>query len=159
MLPNASSAYVLALLIGCIAGLRTFTAPALVSWAAHLGWLNLSDTWLAFLGAVWTPRILTLLAVGEFVADQLPTMPSRTAPAGFSGRIVSGAISGAAVGTAGGTMVGGLIAGIAGAVIGTLGGHAFRAQLAALFRRDRPAAFIEDAIAIGGALAIGVALR
>jgi uncharacterized membrane protein len=159
MLPNASTAYVLALLIGCIAGLRTFTAPALVSWAAHYGWLNLSDTWLAFLSAVWTPRILTLLAVGELVADQLPSMPSRTAPAGFVGRIVSGAISGAAVGSAGGTMPGGMIAGIAGAVIGTLSGHAFRAQLAAAFQRDRPAAFIEDAIAIGGALAIGVALR
>src|SRR6185369_14580649 len=125
MLPGVSTAYLLALLIGCVAGLRTFTAPALVSWAAHLGWLNLSDTSLAFLGAIWTPRILTLLAVGEFVADQLPSMPSRTAPAGFIGRIVSGAISGAAVGTAGGTMVGGLIAGVAGAVIGTLGGHAF----------------------------------
>jgi uncharacterized membrane protein len=159
MPPSASTAYVLALLIGCIAGLRTFTAPALVSWAAHLGWLNLSDTWLAFLSAVWTPRILTLFAVGEFVADQLPSMPSRKAPPGFVGRIVSGAISGAALGSAGGTLVGGMIAGIAGAVIGTLGGHAFRAQLAASFRRDRPAAFIEDAIAIGGALAIGVALR
>jgi uncharacterized membrane protein len=159
MLPSASVAYLLALLIGCIAGLRTFTAPALVSWAAHLGWLDLSDTWLAVLSAVWTPRILTLLAVGELVADQLPTMPSRTAPAGFVGRIVSGAISGAAVGTAGGTIIGGMTAGIAGAVVGTLGGHAFRARLAAAFRRDRPAAFIEDAIAIGGALAIAVALR
>src|SRR5215468_2359580 len=156
---SASIAYVLAFVIGCIAGMRTFTAPALVSWAARLGGLNLSDTWLAFLGDAWTPWILTLLAVGELVVDQLPSTPSRTAPFGFAARIVSGAVSGAAVGTAGGTMVGGMIAGIAGAVIGTLGGHAFRAQLAAAFRRDRPAAFIEDAIAIGGALAIGVALR
>jgi uncharacterized membrane protein len=52
-----------------------------------------------------------------------------------------------------------MIAGIAGAVIGTLGGHAFRARLAAAFRRDRPAAFIEDAIALGGALMIVTALR
>ena len=56
-------------------------------------------------------------------------------------------------------MVGGLLAGIAGAVIGTLGGRAFRARLAAAFGNDRPAAFIEDAVAIGGALLIGVALR
>ena len=153
------TAYILALLIGCIAGLRTFTAPALVSWVARLGGLNLSDTWLAFLGHAWTPWILTLLAIGEFIVDQLPSTPSRTAPLGFGGRIIAGAVSGAAVGTAGGTMVGGMIAGIVGAVIGTLGGHAFRAQLAASFRRDRPAAFIEDAIALGGALAIGMALR
>jgi len=153
------TAYILALLIGCIAGMRTFTAPALVSWVARLGGLNLSDTWLAFLGYAWTPWILTPLAIGELIVDQLPTTPSRTAPLGFGGRIVAGAVSGAAVGTAGGTMVGGMIAGIVGAVIGTLGGHAFRAQLAASFRRDRPAAFIEDAIALGGAVAIGMALR
>ena len=126
---SASIAYILALVIGCIAGMRTFTAPALVSWAARLGGLNLSDTWLAFLGGAWTPWILTFLAVGELVVDQLPSTPSRTAPFGFGARIVSGAVSGAAVGTAGGTMVGGMIAGIAGAVIGTLGGHAFRAQI------------------------------
>jgi uncharacterized membrane protein len=28
--------------IGIIAGLRSLTAPTVVSWAAHLGWLNLS---------------------------------------------------------------------------------------------------------------------
>ena len=159
MQQSASIAYILALLIGCIAGLRTFTAPALVSWAARLGGLNLSGTWLAVLGAAWTPWVLTVLAVGELVADQLPSMPSRTAPLGFGARIVSGAVSGAAVGTSAGTIVGGMIAGIAGAVIGTLEGHALRAQLAKAFRRDRPAAFIEDAIAIGGALAVGMALR
>jgi uncharacterized membrane protein len=48
-------------------------------------------------------------------------------------------------------LLGGLLAGIAGAVIGTLGGHAFRRRLAAVFKKDPPAAFIEDALAIGGA--------
>jgi len=84
--------------------------------------------------------------------------PSRTAPLGFASRIISGAVCGAAVGTAGGTMLGGTIAGIAGAIIGTLGGHAFRPTGAA-FQRDRRAAFIEDAIALGGALVIGMTLR
>jgi len=32
--------YVLAFLIGVIAGLRALTAPAAVSWAARLGWLH-----------------------------------------------------------------------------------------------------------------------
>ena len=156
---SALTAYLLALLIGVIAGLRSMTAPALVSWASRLEMLHLRGTLLAFLGYAWTPWILTLLAVGEFVADQLPSTPSRTAPLGFGARIITGAVSGAAVGTAGGTMFGGMVAGIAGAVIGTLAGHAFRARLADLFRRDRPAAFIEDAIALGGALAIAMALR
>ena len=152
-------AYLLALLIGVVAGLRSMTAPAAVSWASYLGRLHLGGTWLAFLGHRWTPWILTLLALAELVADQLPSTPSRTAPGGFGGRIVTGALSGAAVGTAGGTMLGGALAGVAGAVVGTLGGHAFRARLAAALGNDRPAAFIEDAIAISAALAICMALQ
>ena len=46
------------------------------------------------------------------------------------------------------------VAGVVGAVIGTLGGAAVRAKLAQAFGRDLPAALIEDAVAIGGALAI-----
>lgn len=152
--------YVLALAvaIGIIAGLRAMTAPALASWAANLGWLNLSGTWLAFLGNGWVRWILTLLALVELVTDQLPSTPSRTVPVQFAARIATGGLSGAAIGGGHGALLGGLLAGVVGAVIGTLGGRAFRAKLAAAFGSDRPAAFIEDAVAIGGALLIGVAL-
>jgi uncharacterized membrane protein len=153
------SVYLLALLIGVVAGLRAMTAPAAVAWAAHLGWLNLEGSWLAFLGDVWARWILTALALVELVTDQLPSTPSRTVPVQFGTRIVMGALSGAAVGAAGGSWVGGLVAGVVGAVIGTLGGRAFRAKLAAAFGGDRPAAFVEDAVAVGGALLIGVGLR
>ena len=81
---GALMAYFLALLIGCVAGLRTVTAPAAVSWAAHLGRLHLDATWLAFLGYAWTPWILSLLALGELVGDQLPSTPSRTRPFGLA---------------------------------------------------------------------------
>jgi uncharacterized membrane protein len=151
--------YLLALLIGIVAGLRAMTPPALVAWAAHLGWIDLSGSWLGFFANTWVRWILTLLAIVELVTDQLPSTPSRTVPIQFGARIATGALSGAALGTAGGAMVGGLLAGVIGAVIGTLGGRALRARLASAFGSDRPAAFIEDAIAIGGALLIGVALR
>ena len=151
--------YLLALLIGIVAGLRAMTPPALVAWAAHLGWIDLSGSWLGFLANAWLRWILTLLALVELVTDQLPSTPSRTVPIQFGARIATGALSGAAVGAAGGAMAGGLVAGIAGAVIGTLGGRALRARLASAFGSDRPAAFIEDAVAIGGALLIGLALR
>ena len=151
--------YLLALFIGIVAGLRAMAPPALIGWAAHLGWLDLSGSWLGFLANAWVRWILTLLAVVELITDQLPSTPSRTVPIQFGARIVTGALSGAAVGAAGGAMVGGLLAGIAGAVIGTLGGRALRARLASAFGSDRPAALIEDAVAIGGALLIGVALR
>lgn len=153
------SVYLLALLIGVVAGLRALTAPAAVAWAAYLGGLDLSGTWLAFLGNVWARWILTALALVELVTDQLPSTPSRTVPVQFGTRIVTGALSGAAIGAAGGSWVGGLLAGAVGAVLGTLGGRAFRARLAAAFGNDRPAAFVEDAVAVGGALLIVMALR
>jgi len=153
------SVYLLALLIGIIAGLRAMTAPAAVAWAIYLGGLDLSGTWLAFLGNAWARWILTALALVELVTDQLPSTPSRTVPVQFGTRIVMGALSGAAIGAVGGSWIGGLLAGAIGAVVGTLGGHAFRAKLAAAFGSDRPAAFTEDAVAIVAALLIGVVLR
>ena len=149
----------LPLLIGIIAGLRSMTAPAAVSWAARLGWLKLAPTSLAFLGAPITPWILTVFALGELVADKLPSTPSRTEPVGFGARILSGGLSGAAIGAGSGSLATGLIAGVIGAVIGTLGGRAARGQLAASFGKDRPAALLEDAVAIGGAFLIMAALR
>jgi uncharacterized membrane protein len=144
--------YLLAFLLGIVAGLRTMTAPAMVSWAAQLGLLELGGTWLAFLNAAWVRWVLTLFAVGELITDQLPSTPSRTVPIQFGARIASGAISGAALGTPAGAVVGGMVAGGVGAIVGTLGGRAFRARLAAKFGKDRPAALIEDALLIVAAL-------
>src|SRR5579864_2655394 len=108
--------YVLAFLIGVIAGLRSLTAPALVSWAARLGWLKLENTWLAFLAYAAAPYILSVLAIVELIADKLPKTPSRKAPPGFAARLVTGALCGAAFGGTTGAMGPGLIAGGLGAV-------------------------------------------
>ena len=148
------SMYVFALLIGIVAGLRAMTAPAVVSWAAHLGGLSLGGTWLAFLGHAWTLWIFTVLAVGELITDQLPSTPSRTVPIQFGTRLLCGAVCGAAIGVAAGSWIGGAVAGVIGAAIGTFGGRAFRAKLATAFGHDWPAALIEDALAIGGAVMI-----
>ena len=140
--------YVLALLIGVIAGLRAMTAPAAVAWGAYLGWLPLSGTWAGFMGHWIAVAIFTVLAIVEFVTDQLPSTPSRKVPQQFGARLVSGAFTGAIIGTAGGALIAGLIAGIIGAAIGTYGGAEVRARLAGAFGRDLPAALIEDAVAI-----------
>ena len=151
--------YLAALLIGIVAGLRTMTAPAAVAWAAHLGWIDLSGSPLAFMGYAWTPWIFSVLALAEFVGDQLPSTPRRTVPAQFGARIVSGAFCGACLGAAGGVLVAGAICGAIGAVIGTLGGRAARARGAAAFGRDLPAALIEDAVAVLGAVLVVAVLR
>jgi uncharacterized membrane protein len=140
---------ILALLIGIVAGLRTMTAPAAVSWAAHAGWLDLAGTPLAFLGYAWTPYVATVLAIGEYVTDQLPSTPSRKVPVQFSARIVSGAACGAAIAIPSGQWIAGLVAGAIGAIIGTLGGYEARTRLvAAAGGRDLPIALAEDGVAI-----------
>jgi uncharacterized membrane protein len=151
--------FLFSMLIGVIAGLRAMTAPAAVSWAASVGWLNLGATGLAFLGYRFTPWILTVCALGEFVTDQLPTTPSRTVPVQFGTRIVVGGVCGGAIGASSGRLAIGVVAGMVGAVIGTLGGRACRGRLAQAFGNDHPAAFVEDAIAIAGAWLILAAVR
>ncbi|AJD45044.1 DUF4126 domain-containing protein [Rhizobium sp. SEMIA 4085] len=148
----------LAFLIGIIAGLRAMTAPAAVAWGAALGAFNVSQTSLAFMGYRWTPWIFTVLAAVEMITDQLPTTPSRKVPMQFGARIIMGALAGATIGASGGFLTAGLIAGILGAVVGTLGGAFIRGKLAKAFGKDLPAALIEDAVAIGGALLIVVAV-
>jgi len=148
----------LALLIGVVAGLRAMTAPAAISWAAHLGWLHLGDSWLAFLGYTFTPWIFTALAIVELITDQLPSTPSRKVPVQFGTRVVMGALCGAAVGISGGWALGGAVAGVIGAGIGTLAGADIRGRLARNFGQDRPAAIIEDVVAIVAAVLIVAAL-
>ena len=146
--------YLLSLSIGIVAGLRAMTAPAAVSWAAYLGWLKLDESILAFMGYAWTPWVITVLALAELVTDQLPSTPSRTVPIQFGTRILSGALTGAALGIVAGSLVIGAVLGAAGAVIGTLGGRTARAALARKFGNDRPAALLEDAVAIAAALLV-----
>ncbi|WP_127753599.1 DUF4126 family protein [Devosia sp. 1566] len=146
--------YLLALLIGVVAGLRAVTPLAAVSWAAALGWIDLSNSWASFMGSAITPWIFTILAVLELVTDQLPQTPSRKVPMQFGARIVTGAFSGAVLGISGDGLIGGLIAGAIGAVLGTLGGAELRARMAAAFGSDRPAGLVEDVIAIVLAFAI-----
>jgi len=147
------SYYALAFLIGVVAGLRALTPIAAVSWAARLGRLHLENTWLAFLGYSATPYIISLLAILELLNDKLPKTPSRKAPPQFITRVVTGAFSGAALGAAGQALIGGLLLGAIGAVAGTLAGSVMRARLAKAFGgKDLPAALIEDAIAIVGAI-------
>ena len=148
--------YAAALLIGVIAGLRTFTAPMMVSWAVRLGWLQLGDSpfdALRFLYTPYIPHILTALAIGELIGDKSKWTPSRKIPPAFIARIVSGSICGAAVCSQAGLVTGAVLGGV-GAVNGTLLGYEFRTRLAGAICKDLPAALIEDVIAVGGGFLI-----
>jgi uncharacterized membrane protein len=153
-----SSGFVLLLTfgIGVVTGLRSLTAPAVVAWAAHLGWINLSGSPLAFMGSAWAVGLFSILALVEFVADQLPSTPARTAPVGLSARIIMGLLSGACLGIAGGASpwLGAVVAAI-GAIAGAFGGYHARVGLVkALHAPDVAVAIPEDLLAIGLGLLI-----
>src|SRR6202035_1772106 len=89
-----------AIVFGLVAGMRSMLAPCAVSWAVWVGIVDVSQTPLAFMGFKYTHIILTVLAIGELIADKLPFTPSRKAAGPFIARIVSGALCGATIGAA-----------------------------------------------------------
>ena len=143
-------------LLGCVTGLRSLTAPAVVCWGAHLGWIHLAGTRLAFLGHPATSIVITLLAIGELVADKLPRTPARTSPLGLIARIVLGGLCGVALATSfGGSLLPATLAGIIGALAGTFAGYNVRRALVTRAHLpDLAIAAAEDLVAIAGGLLI-----
>lgn len=148
--------FVLAVCIGMIAGLRALTGPAVICWMAHLEFLHLAGTRLAFMASIAAVIIFTALALGEIVNDKLPKTPPRTEAAGFGARILMAILGGSALAMASGASVPlCAVLAIVGAVIGTYGGYfARRGIVQALHSRDFPIAVLEDLVAIGGAILI-----
>lgn len=148
---NPNYVFALALGIGFVAGLRAMTAPAVVSWAAHLGCLSLHGTPLQFMGSVVAVGIFSLAAIGEYVNDVLPKTPSRTAPGPLIARIVMGGLSDASLCAAvGQSLIVGVVLGGIGAVLGTFGGYQARTRLVkGLNVKDIYVAIPEDLVAVG----------
>lgn len=148
---DANIVFALAAGIGIVAGLRSLTAPAVVSWAAYLGWLTLGGSVLGFMGSVAAAAIFSLLALVEFVGDILPTTPSRTSLVPLLARIVMGGLCGACLCvSAGQSLVAGAAIGGIGGVIGAFGGYQARTRLGkALGVNDIFIAIAEDLVAIG----------
>jgi uncharacterized membrane protein len=151
--------FVLAFAIGIVAGLRSLTAPAAVAWAAHIGWLNLQGSRLAFMGSTIAVAIFSVLALGELIADKLPGMQKRTAPVPLLARFLTGGLCGASLCAAAGQslVVGTLVGGTCG-VVGAFLGYEVRKRLVNnLHIKDFIVAVCEDLVAI--ALALFIASR
>ena len=125
-------AVLLALGIGFVSGLRVMTSLAALALAR---------------GGLWG-IVLSIAAVGEYIADAMPNIPSRTALPSIVVRPLSGAVAGWLIAAwHGASPVAGGLAGIVGAFAGTYGGHA--ARLWAIARIGAiPAAIAEDVVAI-----------
>lgn len=108
--------------------------------------------------------ILGMMAIGELIADKLPTTPARTKPQPLTGRAVIGGTVGAIIAYAYNQppAYGGAI-GTTAAVAGSFAGYSARARLVkALGVPDPAVALVEDALAVGmsfTALRIGKARR
>ncbi len=148
----------LAFLIGVLSGLRAFMGLIAVSWAARLDRLHVGPTYLAFLGYKATPYISTALGLFELVTDQLPSTPSRTVPKQLIPRLLLAVLAGTAIGLANGSLPGCILLSLVGALVGTFGGAWARSVLANFFKKDRPAAFLEDGFAIAVAVFVFVNL-
>ena len=141
-----------AFLIGCICGLRSMTAPAVVAWGAHLGWLHLQGSLLAFFANKISLVIFSVFALGELIADKLPFIPARTQIGPLSVRAIFGALCGAALCLSGAEspLVGALL-GAVGGVTGAFAGYHYRRRLAPM-APDLVLALLEDLVAVGGGL-------
>ena len=141
--------------IGIVAGLRSMTAPALVSWAAYVGWLDVSHGPFWWIALVPVVVLLTAWALFELVMDKTSRLGNRTGPLGLVFRIVTSSLSGAVIYSASGAGLAlGIASGLLGGMIGTFGGYHLRK---ALVERnsigDFPIAIAEDIVAIGLGLA------
>jgi uncharacterized membrane protein len=143
--------FAFALGIGFTAGLRSLTPPAVVAWAAHLGWLNLTNSPLAFMGSIIAVIIFSLLALFELFVDLQPSTSKRTAPVPLGARIVTGALCGACLYAASHqSLIIGALLGSVGGIIGAFAGYETRKKLvAALNIKDTFIAVLEDLITIG----------
>jgi uncharacterized membrane protein len=126
-------ALVAAILLGFLAGLRTFTTPAVL-------WLMRRPSPLAY--------VLAVLALLEDAGDLHPRAPARTQPVGLIARACSGAFCGWTVTSqSGGPVLAGVLLGALAAVGGAFAGLA--ARKLAIDRTGRiPAALLEDIVAI-----------
>jgi len=143
--------FAFALGVGFVAGLRAFTPAAVVAWAAHLGWLNLNGSPLAFMGSTIAAVIFSLLALFELFVDLQPSTPKRTAPFPLIARILTGGLCGASLCVASHQVwiTGAILGGIGGA-IGAFAGYEIRRRLVAgLNIKDILVALLEDLVAIG----------
>ncbi|MGA2760602.1 MAG: hypothetical protein ABSF08_09830 [Candidatus Cybelea sp.] len=128
----------LAVLLGFLAGLRTFTAPAVLL-------LMRRGTPLAY--------TLGVLALAEYAGDLYPKTPARTGPFGLIARACSGGFCGWTVMSLSGSPgAAGALAGAVAAVIGAYVGLAGRSWAIGATGRV-PAALLEDVITVAGSVA------
>ncbi|MCP3136749.1 DUF1990 family protein [Pyxidicoccus xibeiensis] len=81
--------------LGVLAGMRSMSAPALVSRRLSQDPGAKQDPLSDALSKPWVPRVLGLLALGELVVDKLPKTPARVKLVPLAGRVLTGVVAAA----------------------------------------------------------------
>jgi uncharacterized membrane protein len=153
--------YLKAIGMGVVAGMRSMTAPALVSHELNrTRSRKLERTPLAFLASPEAAAVTQFLALGEIAADKTPWIPDRISPPALIARGLSGALAGAAVCCGdeeppeAGAAIGAVI-GAASALASAFTMYHLRKRLGEELRVPDPfLGALEDAVAVGGGLLV-----
>lgn len=142
--------------LGTLAGLRSMSAPALLSHAASRHDLGLAGTPFAWFGSPVAAIGFQVLAGGEIMADKSPKMPPRTAPIALMGRAGLGALVGAAVFSAEEQPPAlGAALGAVAAIVASFGSYKLRQQATVKWGVPNVAAgLIEDGVVAAGSYAL-----
>lgn len=142
--------YVKAILLGVVAGMRTFAAPAIVG--RHFSQQRsdeLDDSPIGFIAGDSFQTLIKVAAAGELVADKCSFIGNRTDIGPLAARAVSGAICGAAIFTSENEQPAlGALIGAASALASAQACFQLRHNLTAAGIPDRITAAAEDALAI-----------
>ena len=140
-----------------LAGMRSMSAPAFLShYFSRQPHAGLDGSILRFMQKPLTAKTLKVMAVGEMVADKLPTTPDRIASPVLLGRLLSGALVGAAwyKSRHGSALGGGVLGGLA-AVAATFVSYALRTGISK--QTATPVALVgvgEDALVVASGAAL-----
>ncbi|MBF9254543.1 DUF4126 family protein [Pontibacter sp. 172403-2] len=141
--------------LGAIAGMRSMTAPALLSnELSNAPTAALAGSPLRYLQHGPVATGLKLLAASELVGDKIPGMPDRISPPILLPRALSGALVGATIFTVHqDSWIKGAAIGAAAAVAATYGSFYLR-KLMNKYAPNAVSGALEDALTLGSGLAI-----
>ena len=144
-------AYAGATLAGAVAGMRSMTAPALVSHLVKTVPVPGGNALASLIDHAATPKVTAALAIGEIVADKLPFIPRRTQTGPLVGRALTGGLSGAAIARSrhASPLLGALLGGAAAVGMTYAAYHLRKKITGSLHLPDTVVALAEDAIAVG----------
>jgi uncharacterized membrane protein len=140
------------LFMGMVAGMRSLTPMAVLSWAAQQSPRSNHTHWPGLLSSPRVSKVAFALAAAELLGDKMRSAPDRIITPGILARIATGAIAGMAVAPPREQRLGAVL-GATAAVGAAYVSFGIR-QRAIRSRGQTSTGLIEDALAIGAAFLI-----